>query len=57
MTYGAYTMSNVSLANLRADASISCSRTLLMPLRANRSRAFSSIGADRSMPVTRQSRG
>ena len=50
-------MSKVSSANLRFAASISSSRTLRTPLRATRSRAFSSIELDRSMPVTEQSRG
>ena len=50
-------MSKVSSANFRFAASISSSRTLRTPLRAMRSRAFSSIELDRSMPVTEQSRG
>ena len=50
-------MSKVLSANLMSAASISSSRTLRMPLRAMRSRAFSSIEPDRSMPVTEQSRG
>src|SRR6185436_16180948 len=50
-------MSNVSSANFRFAASICSSRTLRTPLRSTRSRAFSSIGLDRSMPVTEQSDG
>ena len=46
-----------SSANLRSAASICSSRTLRTSLRATRSRAFSSIEHEKSMPVTEQSRG
>ena len=44
-------MSNVSSSNFRSCASICRSRTFLVPLLATRSRAFSSIPAEKSMPV------
>src|SRR2546422_8219613 len=46
-----------SSGNFRLAASICIRRTLRTPLRAMRSCAFSSIEVERSMPVTRQSRG
>src|SRR6185295_15729223 len=55
--YGAYTMSNAPSAKRRSAAFISSRRMLLMSLRATRSRAFSSMDPDRSIPVTMQSRG
>jgi hypothetical protein len=50
-------MSNVSSSKLNAAASISMTRQLRSPFLAMRSRAFSSIPDDRSMPVIWQARG
>ena len=55
-TYSASTESNELSSNSRFSASITCSAsTLRSCLRSTRRRAFSSISAEMSMPVTRES--